>query len=701
MRAACRDVVVSGMGAVCALGRGQEALWKAIEEGRDGIEPIRRFSTDGFRVRTGAVVADCASLVTLDPNSTERLCRGFAEDAALEAMRDAGVERSGALPARMGLVFGTGLGGLGRPIHLLAEDLARRLGLRGPCLTVSTACSSSTGAIGVARDLLANDAVDLVLAGGSDVLSPEVFAGFHALGVLSPAKCAPFSRPLGTTMGEGAGFVVLERASSARERGARVRVFVSGYGLSGDAFHETSPDPTGSGVERAVRGALADAALTPGDIGYVNVHGSGTEANDPSEWRGIQRGLGQRALQLPLSSTKGALGHAQGAAGVLEAIVTVLAMEHGVVPPTLHYAGPRPHSPADPVGEPRPRALVYEHALCLNSAFGGANAAVILSRSGRVRGAAPRRPVNLAGVGLVGPYGLGVRQFLDAGRRGDAAQGRVPPFSFEQIVPTAESRGLDPMSRFLTASAALSLADAGVPRRGRTGDRIGLFVGASRPSPSSAREFRQSIEERGLRGLSAAAFTRIVLNAPAGFCSKLLSLRGPLTTITTGPGSGLVAIALAAEFLSTREEVDWIVAGAASEQDPGGPGDASRPGAEGAACMTLGAGPALGSGAAEAGVRVEGWGFAGRGGLSDAIARARCSPGAAPAGAEALFSESDWVVGEPGSEDPVASALACAAAVLALQEGGVERALVTSSADRATTVALLLSSRGASNERRS
>lgn len=699
MRAACRDVVISGLGAVCALGRGQEALWRAIEEGRDGIEPIRRFSTEGFHVLTGAVVADCASLQTLDPNSTEQLCRGFAEGAASEAMRDAGVERSGVLPARMGLVFGTGLGGLGRPIHLLAEDLARTFGLGGPCLTVSTACSSSTGAIGVARDLLASDAVDLVLAGGSDVLSPEVFAGFHALGVLSPAKCAPFSRPLGTTMGEGAGFVVLERATSARRRGARVRVFVPGYGLSGDAFHETSPDPTGSGVERAIRGALADAALTPGDIGYVNVHGSGTEANDPSEWRGIQRGLGQRALQLPVSSTKGALGHAQGAAGVLEAIVTILAMERGLVPPTLHYTGPRPHSPTDPVGETHPRTLVYEHALCLNSAFGGANAAVILSRSGSLRDVAPRRPVHVAGVGLVGPYGLGVRQFLDAGRRGGEAQGRVPPFSFEQLVPTAEARGLDPVSRFLTASAALSLADAGVPRRGRAGDRIGLFVGASRSSPSSTSEFRRSIEERGLRGLSASAFTRIVLNAPAGFCSKLLSLRGPLTTITTGPGSGLVAIALAAEFLSTREEVDWIVAGGASERDPGSPGDASRSGAEGAACMTLGAGPALGSGGAEAGVRVEGWGLAGRGGLSDAIARARGSSGASPAGAEALFSESDQAVGGPDSEDPVASALACAAAVLALREGVVEQALVTSSADRATTVALLLSSRGARNER--
>ncbi|HSQ60236.1 MAG TPA: beta-ketoacyl-[acyl-carrier-protein] synthase family protein [Acidobacteriota bacterium] len=702
MGPARRDAVITGLGAVCAVAPDSESLWDAVASGRNGIGPIRRFPVESFRARNGAIVESCADPSAAEALGSDGLCRRFAVEAATEAIRDAGLDRLRVARDRIGFVFGTGLGGSRQAIDVLAGGVADDLDLRGPRIVVSTACSSSTCALGLARDLLAMGAADYVVAGGADVLSAEVFAGFHALGVLSPAKCAPFSHPFGTTLGEGAGFVVLEREEVAARRGASRRAVFSGYGLSGDAFHETSPDPTGAGVERALRGALRDARLAEDSIGYVNAHGSGTEANDPAECRGIRRGLGAHARRIPISSTKGTIGHAQGAAGVLEAIVTILAMEHGVAPSTQNFAGPRPHAPEDPVGGPCPRAWPYEHALCLNAAFGGANAAVVLSRSPRASSVANPRPLAIFGVGLVGPWGCGIEAFEPWREHDPPASRRVPPFDLRPFLPRADPRGLDPMSRFLLTAAALALGDAGVEPHGEVRDRTGLFVGATTPSPESVSAFHRSIRDRGLSGLSASAFARIVLNAPGGFCSKLLSLRGPHATITTGNGSGLAAVVLAAEYMSARDDVDWIVAGGVHEapnESIEGMGDRSGAALEGASCLVIGDGRApAGDGRAPA-IRIAGWGVAGPGRSADAVERARAAARGGENGArvtpaaEGLFAASDD--GRNGRNDrddegAVRSAAACARAVLALRRGSAERALVVSDSDHGSSIAVLL-----------
>ncbi|MDH5761179.1 MAG: beta-ketoacyl-[acyl-carrier-protein] synthase family protein, partial [Gemmatimonadota bacterium] len=478
------QVVVTGTGVVCSVGDGSTELAEAVVGGRSGIAPIQRFDTREFDVHLGAEVKGWK-----DPDATatataeHRLCVGFAHRAALEALAQAAVHVSAAEPHRFGIVFGTNLGNGGRPVHELVVELGRRIGFEGPMLSVCTACSSSTSAIGLARDLLLSGFADVVLAGGSDVLTPEIFSGFHAMGVLSPAPCAPFSTPFGTTLGEGAGFLVLETEEGARARGVDVLATVSGWGISGDGYHETSPDPRGRGVERAIRSALDDAGLTPRDIGYVNAHGSGTQANDPSEWSGIQRGLdGSNGIWV--SSSKGALGHAQGAAGALEAIITILMMRRGLVPPTLNFAGARNFAPADPVAGPAPREHAYDHAVSVNSAFGGANAAVVLSRSvpaaTRSRG---RRGVAILGVGAVTSHGLGVHSWEDSGF--GQPRGAVPTFSFQEVDPMIDPRGLDPTSRFLTAAASLSLRDAGIRLSRADQDSAGLVLGSVRPSPAS------------------------------------------------------------------------------------------------------------------------------------------------------------------------------------------------------------------------
>jgi 3-oxoacyl-[acyl-carrier-protein] synthase II len=380
-----------------------------------------------------------------------------------------------------------------------------------------------------------------------------------------------------------------------------------------------------------------------------------------------------------VSSTKSFLGHAQGAAGVLEIIATLLAMRAGVIPPTLHVSRPRPRCPPDPVAEPRPRPWPVRHAVCTNSAFGGANAAVVLSAEAEARPVRPRRDVFLTGAGAVGAHGTTLAELgraLAAGRR---LGGRAPAFRLEDRVKGADARGLDTASRLLTAAAAAALADAGVTLRGAARERAGIFLGTTRVSIESAREFRASIEQRGLPRLSATAFTRMVLNAPAGACARLLSLRGPTTTLTTGAGSGLGALVYAALTLAARDDADHLLAAAVDEVDAaeieGGAGEA-------AACLVLGterpaAGPA---------VRLAGWGLAGPGALVDAVAQARAMAGAAARGLSPAPRVTE-VLGSAAASGPL---LGCAAAVERLRRGEVERVLVADPGDGSAASAVIL-----------
>ncbi len=661
------EIVVSGMGAFCALGRDCASSWAALEAGRDGIVPIRRFDTSAFTVKLGAMVNN--SFCEQTTESLLRLCKEFTTTAATEAMAQALVEKAHLPPTRLGLVMGTSLGDMNSQLHTLAETLAETLSIKGPCITVSTACSSSTNALGLARDLLQMGSADLVVAGGADMLSAEVFAGFHALGVLSPGKCAPFSHPMGTTLGEGAGFVVLESRQQAEKRDVPPLALLSGYGLSADAYHETSPDPSGAGMRRAIKGALLDAGIAPGDVGYLNAHGSGTPANDQAEWQGIRQAFGDHAQHLPVSSTKSYLGHAQGAAGVLEIIVTIMAMQRGVIPPTLHYQGARPHGPDDPVAQSRPRKTSFQHAVCLNSAFGGANAAVTISRpEARLETAVCCRGVRVLGIGSLDPTAI---------------------FDLNQLVPSADPRGLDPETRYLTAATAMALQDAGISLRGDLRSRSGLLVGSTRISTTKNTEFRKSIKDRGLSKCSAPAFSRIVLNAPTGSCAKFLSLKGPTSTLTTGPGSGLVAIIYAARLLSSRRDVDLMVGAGVDYLDQAA-----------AACLLLGQEAYGQPSSGTESIRVAGWGLSGAGSESldlaveQALAMARIS---APE-IQLLFGNHrqdqdpakvfDWA-------EAASSAMDCVAAVLALRQGKAQQVMITSSQGGSLHCALILSKQGA------
>lgn len=562
-------------------------------------------------VPTMIVAADGDSVLPLAGSATPtwQHCLDFAIDAAREACAQAGLAGIG--PGRIALVMGSSLGHPEAPIYRMTEQLGDALGVAGPRLTVTTACSSSTNALGLALDLLRTGAADVVIAGGADVLTPLVLAGFTALGVLTPDKRAPFSEPAGTTLGEGAGFLVLERRADARARGATAAFAVLGYGLSADGFHDTGPDPTGAGVARAIRAALDHAGVTPDQVDYVNAHGTGTRANDPAEWRALQPVFGRRAEALPIRASKSFLGHAQGSAGVLETIATLVALERGAIPATQRFTVPRPNSPPDAVGQDTPRPARCDRAVCTNSAFGGANCAIVIGRADHADPTAPRRPVFLAGLGAIGPHGIGLDRL-----RTTEVRGRVAGFRIEDVMPSVDPRGLDPCTCYLTGVAALALADAGVRVRGDARDRTGLVVGVTVPSPQVEAALNRTIEEHGYRGLSANRFSRMVLNAPAGTCAKLHGLRGAHSTVSAGPASGLFAIAYAAELLASGGDCDRVLAAGLDELPPGPVVDGAS---EGAAAVLLASAPGR--------IRVAGWSLAGPGQLAAAATTAMAMAG--------------------------------------------------------------------------
>ena len=530
-------IVVTGLGAHCALGENIETLWHAIEQGNSGIAPINRFNVDSFDTQLGAMVSSDACYAT---EAQRLLTYGCA--AATEALQHAKIGNTD----QVALVLGTCNGLLGRDLHSVTTDLANTLKLEGPVITVSTACASSAHAVGFAADMVRRGEVAFVLAGGVDILSAEIFAGFHSLGLLSKIPCAPFSTNMGTTLGEGAAFMLLESDCSAKGRDVTPLAEFMGYGFSADAYHDTTPIPSGLGMAKALAVAVKDAGLEPEAIDYLNAHGTGTAANDASEWRAIQRVFGDAANLLPVSSSKSFLGHAQGAAGALETVVTLMAMKHKVAPPTINCTQPRRNAPTDPVAEPKPRPYMVRHALCTNAAFGGVNTALVF---GQAVGA-PRDerkvpcPISLVGAGVT-QDGHQVNQFA----------------------PRPELRGIDMSARFLAGATGAALADAGVRTRTPDCEGIGLFVGQPRVSPESVKAFDKSVQRRGLAHLSASAFTRMVCNYATGVCCRLFGLKGPTATLSTGVDSGLTVLILAADHLAWRDDVNHLLAAGVDEPD--------------------------------------------------------------------------------------------------------------------------------------
>ncbi len=394
-----RRVAVTGLGAICALGHDVAEVWKALAEGRSGIGRIEAVDVSALRFGNGAEVRGYDPAQHFDAGRLDLLDRfaQFALVAARAAFRDSGIVLTPGLRERTAIVTGSCLGGQttqdtgfadlyradrGR-VHPLsiprimanagASQISAEFGITGPSLTVSTACSSASHAIGLAFWLVRSGAADLAIAGGSEApFSPGHLKAWEAMRVVAPDTCRPFSRDRrGMILGEGGAMIVLEPLDAASARGARVYAELAGFGMSSDAYHPTQPNV--EGPVRAMRAALQDASLAPERVGYVNAHGTGTLANDPVEARALREVFGPRASRLMVSSTKSMHGHALGASGAIEAVATVLALVTGVVPPTANFTTADPECDLDVVPN-RARSVRVEAALSNSFAFGGLNA---------------------------------------------------------------------------------------------------------------------------------------------------------------------------------------------------------------------------------------------------------------------------------------------------------------------------------------
>lgn len=394
-----RRVVVTGVGVISALGHTREQFWVSLKSGFCGIRPLTLRTSIPLSFRNGAEIQSfCPHTAGLPPkvaDLTERFSQ-LALVAAGEAIRDSGIVLEPKVCDRAAVITGSCLGGIltvdeqyaalreGRVrVHPMtiprvmanaaACHISMQYGLRGPALTVSTACASSGHALGQAFWLVRNGVADMAISGGSE--APFAFGhlkAWDALRVVSPDTCRPFAKGRnGTILGEGSAMLLLESAESAVVRGARVYAEIAGFGMTSDAQHLTYPSV--EGASRAMRFAMEDAGLVPEQITYINAHGTGTPANDSVETKAIKETLGSHARRVAVSSTKSMHGHALGATGALEAAATVLSINRSHVPPTANYSDPDPECDLDIVPN-LSRAMDIEAALSNSFAFGGMNA---------------------------------------------------------------------------------------------------------------------------------------------------------------------------------------------------------------------------------------------------------------------------------------------------------------------------------------
>lgn len=407
-----RRVVITGMGAVSPLGNDLATTWDGLVAGKSGIDFIQGFDTSDYPVKVGAEVKDFDPTGLASPKELRKLARftQFSLAAATEAVESAGLLGAYA-PERVGVILGSAVGDIGtisQQERTLLErgpsrvapwfipsiltdaasgQLAIAFGFSGINFAMVAACATGSYTLGEGAEIVRRGAADAVLAGGAEAaLTPLILAGFSNMRGLATEQEYPprASRPFDATrdgfvIGEGAGILVLEELEAARARGATIHAEVVSYGASNDAFHVAQPDPEAGGVARMMTEALAAGGIEPEQVGYINAHGTSTPLGDAAETKAIKAAFGDHAYKLAVSSTKSMLGHCLGAAGALEAIACVLAIEHGVIPPTINYETPDPDCDLDYVpNEARKADLSY--AISNGMGLGGHNGCVLVGR---------------------------------------------------------------------------------------------------------------------------------------------------------------------------------------------------------------------------------------------------------------------------------------------------------------------------------
>lgn len=564
--------VITGLGIVCPVGNNVEESWNSIQMGKTGIAEVTSVDTEGCYAKVGGEV-HCDDLPAPQYDRSARLCI----KAASEAMADADIQGEAAREA--GVIIGSCIGGAvsideymtaqgegkedGSKIpnmaaSSIANNTAAYLGLNGVTANIVNACAAGTMSIAYACDLIRSGSGELFLAGGTDPFSSLAFAGFHALQALAVENCSPLNHSQGINLGEGSGILVVEEYEHAVKRGAKIYCEVAGYGVNGDAYHITAPDPSGQGQMDVIRRALASAGVEPSDIAYVNAHGTGTAKNDEAEFLSLHTIFD--GTNVSVSSTKSMTGHCLGAAGAVEAVFTVKAVSEDVLPPTIGYSEEDKKVLAEKAGsldfvanESRKKELPM--AMSNSFAFGGTNASIIFAKEGIKSGqeeSEKKDKIYITGFGsqmsqengeAVASLNLEMKDFTDRG------------------VKLGVFRKLDKFSQLQLLSGIDALSSAGVTVSEENERKIGTIIGTSAGPVTEVSNFQKNICEKGSTAGSAFTFPNTVYNAAGGHFSIFTKTKGYCATIANGTQAGIQSIAYACDVLGKGNEDIMLAAG--------------------------------------------------------------------------------------------------------------------------------------------
>lgn len=575
--------VVTGIGAVSAIGRDVGECWESILAGKTGIDHTHTLDTENCYADFAAEIKgafDCGQY-----DRATALCL----TATAEALADAGTPDFAGDP-RVSVIMGSCVGGgrsmeeyykgkkdrdtvLKMPISAIANHATQLCHAGGVVTGVANACAAGTISIAYAADLIRAGKADVVIAGGADAFSSVPYAGFLSLHALDENSCSPFNRSHGITLGEGAGAVIVESLEHAKARGAKIYCEVLGAGISSDAYHITAPRPDGEGQMSAIRSAMEHSGVPESGIDYVNAHGTGTAKNDEAEFLSLHALFDGKKDDLCVSSTKAMTGHCLGAAGAIEAVFAIKALAENTVPPTLGYKKEDLPLLAEKAGSfdfvPN-TAKKKELTTVMNNsfAFGGNNASILFSKQpGNMEHTARNPEIYVTGLGLVTPLGNGKNAYLAACREGRTAVGGeefsavgAEDYAAEGL-KMAFYRKLDHFSQLQAVSGMNALRDGELSVTPENAGKIGMIIGTADGALGPSCEFQEVLAEKGNAAGSAFRFPNTVYNAAGGYLSICSGVKGYNVTVTNGAQSGLQSVAYAVNVLRNGWEDAMLATG--------------------------------------------------------------------------------------------------------------------------------------------
>lgn len=554
------NIVITGLGLVSCLGITPEDTFDAVLAGRCGIGPMSALEQTPSPNKGGGQAAD---LPIASGEIRAREVR-YLRYTIRQAMLSSG--EHGYTPSRLAAVLGTTLHGMRAggewlrsgdvrhlyrfPAGVVLDDALRNLRVEGSRISTCSACSSGLGAIALAVTLLRSGDADMVIAGGYDTVSEYVYAGFDSLRLVAEGPPRPFSAVRdGMKPSEGYGVVVLERETDALARRARIRGYVAGIGESADAHHLTQPHPRGEGARVAIDGAIESAGTAPHEIGLISAHATATPDNDAAEYAALEGAFGQKLADVPVVAFKGNIGHTLGGAGAIELVLSVLARERGVIPPTQNALPLDPRLSSLRLYHEAPENAAIGATLNLSLGFGGANACVITTTKRPVANSHERDEAVITGIGVVLPGCVGLDRFIDmvrASREGGVApDGRIEEDSIAHLLQARRVRRMSDYVKATLAATRLAREQAGIADTSASTQASSVVLGTMHGSAGFCETYYSQLVREGIAAANPVLFAEGVPNAAAAHVSLTFDIRGACQTIIGSRNAGLDALRLA------------------------------------------------------------------------------------------------------------------------------------------------------------